>query len=128
MNSGFDYNSQLFQSHFQGEPVSLPEDLGALAADKLLEEIYRGGCVDSTFQWLATLYMALGQKNISKMTLGPLSNYTVHFLQHFYQIFAITFKLDNPEVEEEDSTSTGANKVMLTCVGNGYSNMSKRTV
>lgn len=100
--------------------------MGLAAADKLLEEIYRGGCADSTFQWLAALYMALGQKNISKLMFGPLSNYTIHFLQHFYEIFAITFKLDNPEAEDEDIP--GANKVLLTCVGNGYSNMNKRTV
>lgn len=119
--------------HFQSEEVITPEDLGALVANQLLEEIYRGGCVDSTFQWLTALYMALGQKNISKFTTGPLSNYTIHFLQHLFEFFAITFKLDNPKPEDyggvaEDDTLPGAKKVLLTCIGVGYSNMNKRTI
>lgn len=116
----------------QGESVTIPEDLGTIAAYKLLEEVYRGGCVDSTFQWLTVLYMALGQKNISKFITGPLSDYTIHFLQHLYEFFAITFKLDNPKVEDyggvdEEDSLPGANKVLLTCVGIGYTNMNKRT-
>lgn len=117
---------------FQGETVTTPEDLGVNAAHKLLEEIYRGGCVDSTFQWLTALYMALGQKNISKFLTGPLSDYTIHFLQHLYEFFAMTFKLDNPKPEDyggvdEDDVLPGANKVLLTCIGVGYTNMNKRT-
>lgn len=112
--------------------MTIPEDLGVMAACKLLEEIYRGGCVDSTFQWLTVLYMALGQKNISKFLTGPLSNYTIHFLQHLHEFFAITFKLDNPKPEDyggvdEDDVLPGANKVLLTCIGVGYTNMNKRT-
>lgn len=116
----------------KGEPVTIPEDMGEIAAYKLLEEVYRGGCVDSTFQWLTTLYMALGQKNISKYTTGPLSKYTIHFLQHLREFFTITFKLDNPKAADyggvdDDDMLPGANKVLLTCVGVGYTNMNKRT-
>ncbi|XP_016118059.1 RNA 3'-terminal phosphate cyclase-like protein, partial [Sinocyclocheilus grahami] len=35
-----------------------------------------GGCVDSTNQSLALLYMMLGQQDVSKTLLGPLSPYT----------------------------------------------------
>lgn len=108
-----------------GEP-SVPEDLGKEAAHKLLDEIYRGGCVDSSFQWLAALFMALGQKNVSKFLTGPLSQYTVHFLQHLRDFFAITFKLENPEEEDEDEKPAGAQQVLMTCVGIGYTNISKR--
>lgn len=112
----------------QGENVSIPEDIGVAAANKLLEEIYRGGCVDSTFQWMTVLFMALGQKNIAKFLTGTLSQYTIHMLQHLVQFFAITFKLENPEIEQDDDEAMpGANKVLLTCVGIGYSNMNKRT-
>lgn len=55
---------------FQGQEHSVPEDLGLAASKKLLEEIYRGGCVDSTYQWLTTLYMALAQKDVSKFLTG----------------------------------------------------------
>ena len=65
-------------SNPQGEKTSpsVAEELGEQAAYLLLEEIYRGGCVDSTSQHLALLFMALGQKNVSKIVLGPLSPYT----------------------------------------------------
>ncbi|KAF5912765.1 hypothetical protein HPG69_007755 [Diceros bicornis minor] len=59
----------------QGTAV-LPEDLGRNCARLLLEEIYRGGCVDSTNQSLALLLMTLGQQDVSKVLLGPLSPYT----------------------------------------------------
>ncbi|XP_061716714.1 probable RNA 3'-terminal phosphate cyclase-like protein [Cydia pomonella] len=45
--------------------TTLPEDLGRECAQKLLDEIYRGGCVDSALQWLVALWMALGQKDVS---------------------------------------------------------------
>lgn len=77
--------------------------------------------------------MALGQKNISKFISGPLSNYTIHFLRQLCEFFAITFKLDNPKPGDyggvdEDDHLPGANKVLLTCIGVGYSNMNKRTI
>eukprot|EP00076_Gallus_gallus_P016368 XP_015135674.1 RNA 3'-terminal phosphate cyclase-like protein isoform X2 [Gallus gallus] len=59
----------------QGAAV-LPEELGQNCAKLLLEEIYRGGCVDSTNQSLALLLMTLGQQDVSKVLLGPLSPYT----------------------------------------------------
>jgi len=59
-----------------GDAPSVPEAIGEQGAYRLLEEIYRGGCVDSTFQNQAMLYMALGQKDISKYRTGPLSEYS----------------------------------------------------
>lgn len=49
---------------------TVPEDLGMEVAHKLLEEIYRGGCVDSSYQWLAALYMSLSAKDVSKFITG----------------------------------------------------------
>ncbi|XP_055434140.1 RNA 3'-terminal phosphate cyclase-like protein isoform X3 [Bubalus kerabau] len=64
-------------SNPQGQGAAmLPEDLGRNCARLLLEEIYRGGCVDSTNQSLALLLMTLGQQDVSKVLLGPLSPYT----------------------------------------------------
>ncbi|XP_073835750.1 RNA terminal phosphate cyclase 1 [Musca autumnalis] len=107
---------------------SVPEDMGKEAALRLLYEIYRGGCVDSAYQWLVALFMTLGQKNVSKFMTGPLSSYTVHFLQHLRDFFSITFKLENPENEDDDDAVAGAQKVLMTCVGIGYTNISKRVI
>ncbi|XP_055376043.1 probable RNA 3'-terminal phosphate cyclase-like protein [Condylostylus longicornis] len=122
----------------KGENLITPEDLGKDVAFKLIDEIYRGGCVDSSFQWLASLYIALGEKNISKFLTGPLSQYTINFLQHLRDFFAITFKLSNIEEEEEEEEAEGGNnskdrdreclQVLMTCVGVGYKNISKRII
>ncbi|XP_004600194.1 RNA 3'-terminal phosphate cyclase-like protein isoform X1 [Sorex araneus] len=105
----------------QGAAV-LPEDLGRNCAKLLLEEIYRGGCVDSTNQSLALLLMTLGQQDVSKVLLGPLSPYTIEFLRHLKSFFQIMFKIETKSCDEE---LKGGDKVLMTCVGIGFSNLSK---
>ncbi|XP_060520014.1 probable RNA 3'-terminal phosphate cyclase-like protein [Cylas formicarius] len=111
----------------QGEEPSIPEDLGVAAAQRLLYEIYLGGITDSTSQSLAILNMALGPKDVSKIVLGPLTEYTIGFLRNLREFFGVTFKIENYE-NEEDQGGTGSKKVLLTCVGIGYTNISKRTI
>ncbi|KAM9794074.1 RNA 3'-terminal phosphate cyclase-like protein isoform X2 [Syngnathus typhle] len=106
----------------QGEPV-LPEDLGRNCAKLLLEEVYRGGCVDSSNQSLALLLMTLGQQDVSKLLLGPLSPYTMEFLRHIRDFFQIMFKIELRKPLEDERK--GGDKVLMTCVGVGYSNLSK---
>ncbi|XP_060702267.1 RNA 3'-terminal phosphate cyclase-like protein [Hemiscyllium ocellatum] len=104
----------------QGSPV-LPEDLGKSCAKLLLEEIYRGGCVDSVNQSLALLYMALGQQDVSKLQIGSLSPYTIEFLRHLKSYFRIIFKIEAQPMEEQK----GGDKVLMTCIGVGFSNINK---
>lgn len=89
-----------------------------------MHEIYLGGVVDSTSQSLAILYMALGPKDVSKLVIGPLTDYTIWFLRHLREFLGITFKIEPYENEE----GTGSSKVLLTCVGIGYTNINKRTI
>ncbi|XP_053474008.1 RNA 3'-terminal phosphate cyclase-like protein [Ictalurus furcatus] len=106
----------------QGDPI-LPEEMGKKCARLLLEEIYRGGCVDSTNQSLALLYMTLGQQDVSKTLLGPLSPYTIEFLRHIRDFFQIMFKIEQQKGDEDERK--GGEKVLMTCVGAGYTNISK---
>ncbi|KAI3362410.1 hypothetical protein L3Q82_012715, partial [Scortum barcoo] len=106
----------------QGDPV-LPEDLGRNCAKLLLEEVYRGGCVDSSNQSLALLLMTLGQQDVSKVLLGPISPYTIEFLRHIRDFFQIMFKIEVQKASEDERK--GGDKVLMTCVGVGYSNMNK---
>lgn len=115
------------KTELNGEDPSIPEDIGTAAAHRLLQEIYLGGCTDSCSQALALLSMALGQKDVSKIILGPLTEYTINFLQHLHEFFGITFKIE-PVEQADDEIVAGANKVSLTCVGIGYTNLSKRTI
>ncbi|XP_070195485.1 RNA 3'-terminal phosphate cyclase-like protein [Littorina saxatilis] len=114
------------------DPPSVPEDIGKQAATLLLEEIYRGGCVDSTSQSLAALCMVLGPQDVSKILTGPLSPYTIQFLRHIRDFLQVMFKVDAAHQEGvgpdgEKLRQGGEDRVVLTCLGMGYSNISKRT-
>ena len=92
---------------------------------------FRGGCVGSTSQSLFLLLMAMGPRDVSKVVTGPLSNYTVHFLRHLKDFFETVFKLEtfnDPSQESADGEPLrlGADKVVATCVGIGYSNLAKK--
>lgn len=77
-------------SHIKGEggrEPSTPEDIGEKAAMRLLDEIYRGGCCDSTYQWLVTLFMSLGQKHVSKFMTGTFTFMTLEEFNKLYYYF-----------------------------------------
>ena len=91
-------------------------------------QIYRGGCVDSTNQSTAALFMALGQSDVSKLMTGELTSYSIHFLRHMKTFLQVTFMIE-PLRETEDGDGeerrTGGEKLTLTCLGIGYKNLSK---
>lgn len=105
-----------------GSLPCVPEDLGKEAAMKLLDEIFRNGCVDSVFQSMTAAFMALG-KHISKVVVGPLTPATIQFLRDLRDFFGVVFKVEH--VLEEDEILP---QVRLTCLGIGYNNISKRTL
>jgi len=108
---------------------SIPEDVGLEAAKLLLDEVARGGCVDSLNQATAALFMALGQADVSKLLTGELTEYAIHFLRHMKTFLKVTFLIDEAKLasgkEEEEEERTGEQKLILTCVGIGYKNLSK---
>ncbi|XP_029169505.1 RNA 3'-terminal phosphate cyclase-like protein [Nylanderia fulva] len=106
-----------------GSLPCVPEDLGKEAAMKLLDEIYRNGCVDSSFQSMTAAFMALGRKDVCKVTMGPLTPATIQFLRDLRDFFGIVFKIE-PMKEGDEILS----QVHLTCLGVGYTNISKRTL
>ncbi|KAK6045898.1 18S rRNA biogenesis protein RCL1 [Cooperia oncophora] len=115
-----------------GDPI-VAEDVGSNAAIALLEEIYRGGCLDSSAQILASSFMALGQKDISKFLFGPLTVYSVHAFRHLKSFFEIQFKVEEWERirkvdkdKEDDAMRLGSNqKALVTAMGIGFSNLNK---
>uniref|UniRef100_A0A8C1FI16 RNA terminal phosphate cyclase-like 1 n=1 Tax=Cyprinus carpio carpio TaxID=630221 RepID=A0A8C1FI16_CYPCA len=94
--------------HMKGAS-SVHADLGRNCAKLLLEEIYK-----MTNQSLALLYMTLGQQDVSK---------TIEFLRHIRDFFEIMFKVEQQKPGEDEQK--GGEKVLMTCVGAGYSNLSK---
>ncbi|KAL3911023.1 MAG: hypothetical protein SGILL_007449, partial [Bacillariaceae sp.] len=96
--------------------LELPEDLGKRGACMLLEEIRRGGCIDTSCQSLAFLWMALTPEDVSRIRVGTLSQYSIQTLRLIKQAFDVEFKV-TPDME----TKT----VLLSCLGTGYRNMAK---
>lgn len=75
---------------------------------------------------MTALFMILGQQDVSKVQTGPLTPYTIQFLRHVYSFFDVMFKIEPQQVSEEDEDlRSGGEKLILTCVGVGYSNISK---
>lgn len=66
--------------------------------------------------------------------MGPLSDYTIKFLQHLKEFFGVMFKLevmrtdDDDEASDDEDTLGTVQKIKMTCVGIGYVNISKRTL
>lgn len=114
--------------------LTSPEELGTHVAKLLLREISTRSCVDSVFQWLILGYMALGPKDITSVSLGSLTPFTVQYLRDLRTFFGVTFKIEkqhNVEDESEDEDSpegkTG-DLYKLSCVGTGYMNFNKTMV
>ncbi|GAB4814679.1 hypothetical protein N2152v2_001725 [Parachlorella kessleri] len=111
------------QGRDDGDSI-VPEDIGKRCALALLEEIERGGVVDSCHQasqpahvGLVLLLCALGPEEINEVRLGPLTPYAVRTLRHVRDFFGVTF---NVRPERESQT------IFLSCIGAAIRNMSKR--
>ncbi|KAF3522094.1 hypothetical protein F2Q69_00046260 [Brassica cretica] len=93
------------------------EDTGVEIASWLLQEIEKGGVVDSTHQGLLFILCALCQQDVSKVRVGPLSPYGVETLRNLKEFLGVTFSF-----RPDPSTAT----VVLTCVGSGLVNLSRK--
>ncbi|RHZ06586.1 hypothetical protein DYB37_002188 [Aphanomyces astaci] len=96
---------------------SLPEDVASMASHLLCEEIQKGGCVDTSNQCLALLLMTLSPEDVSKVRFGKLTPYSMQYLRHLRDFFGVTFKIK----ADHDSKS-----VLLSCLGIGFKNLSKK--
>lgn len=106
-------------------PPSVPEELGEQVVTKLLDEIYRAGCVDSIGQPLVLLFMALGQKDVSKVLLGPLTPFTIDFMRHLRDFFSTVFRIEESSSVSSEHVDHQSGKFVLTCVGSGFTNLNK---
>ena len=100
----------------QERGAELPEDLGLRGAAMLLEEVRRGGCIDTTAQSLVLLWMCLGPEDVARIRVGTLSQYTIESLRLFKKVFDVEFK-----VRPDHDSQT----VLLSCLGIGFRNMAK---
>lgn len=97
--------------------VELPEDLGQRGAFQLLEEVKRGGCIDSSAQIFCFLLMSgAGPEDVSRIRIGTLTKSSIASLRLLKQAFDIEFKV----TADPDSKT-----VLLNCLGAGYRNMAR---
>jgi RNA 3'-terminal phosphate cyclase-like protein len=96
--------------------ITLPEDLGIQGAAMLLEEVRRGGCIDTGAQSIVFLLMCVSPEDISRVRIGKLSSYSISSLRLFKAAFDVEFKV---RTDEESMT------VLMSCLGSGYRNMAR---
>lgn len=123
------------QRPLERRQMELPEDLGKRSAALLLHEVHAGGCVDTGCQSFALMMLCLTPEDVSRIRLGPLSQYTVVALRLFKEAFGVEFKLrvveegSSGEEDDEDRYGGGRNRgqktVVCSCLGNGYRNMAR---
>lgn len=99
------------------EAGQTPEDVGIIASKLLLNEIKKGGTVDTTSQWLNLLLMILAPEDVSKIRVGELSAFTIQYLRDIKTFFGVSFKM------QPDTNNT----IVMTCMGIGYINQNKKT-
>ncbi|KAJ1811978.1 hypothetical protein LPJ75_003884, partial [Coemansia sp. RSA 2598] len=108
----------LMTAELCANPGDAPEDVGRDAAKMLLNEIVRGGCFDSSHQWMALLMMVLGPEHVSRTRIGKLTPFTIQYLRDIREFFNTTFKI-KPDPE--------TNTIAMTCLGSGFTNVGKKT-
>lgn len=99
------------------ERGELPEDVGAEGAILLLDEIKRGGVVDSAHQVLMLQLMLLGPEDVCKIRFGELTEQAIHVLRVLKEAFGVTFK-----IRKDLETNT----VLLSCLGTAYQNIARK--
>jgi len=97
-------------------PAKDPEEVAKSCLNLFLEEISYGGCVDTSFQGLLILMMALAEEDISRARIGRLSTHSVSLLRDIRQFTGVMFK-----IRPDRKTET----VLLSCVGSRLGNVAK---
>ncbi|RNA31277.1 RNA 3 -terminal phosphate cyclase [Brachionus plicatilis] len=81
---------------------NVPEDIALKATHNLLEEIYRGGCVDSANQFIAYMLMVINQRDVSRILSGIFSPFSIHFMRAIKDSFGVRFKIEPCRSQEVD--------------------------
>ncbi|GAW82375.1 RNA 3'-terminal phosphate cyclase-like protein [Plasmodium gonderi] len=98
------------------------ERLGFFISLKMINEIKGLPSVDTKYQWLPLLYMALGNDiAVSKISLRIIKPYSVALIRLLRDFFSVVFDVKKVEKSPIDYS------YLIKCVGIGYRNISKKT-
>lgn len=99
-------------------PGELPENVGAEAAYLLLDEVHRGGAIDSSHQVLILQLMIMASEDVSKVRFGTtLTDQAIEILRTFREVFGVLFKI-------KKDTQNG--NTFLSCAGLALQNISRK--
>ena len=71
--------------------------------------------------------MALGQMDVSKVLMGAPTPYTIEFMRHMKDFFHLMYKIELVRSNGEESKGSDE-KYIVSCVGVGYTNLSKTSI
>jgi RNA 3'-terminal phosphate cyclase-like protein len=104
----------LISADYCAKPGETPEEVGLKVAKMLYTQIYYGGCVDLQHQWLYALMIALTPEDVSVLSLGKLSEFTIEYLRDILAFFGVKVNI-----------KADGDRISLTGVGSGYVNLNK---
>ena len=93
------------------------QDVAKQACFALCEQVKSNGCIDTASQTLMLLFMTLSPEDVSKIRVGKLTPYSIQYLGHLKEFFGVTFKI---------RADRSSQSVLLSCLGLGYKNVSKK--
>ena len=54
--------------------------------------------------------------------------YSIQFLRHLKEFFGVMFKIQAQQSDDDSSVAGGESKILISCVGAGYTNINKTMV
>ncbi|ETW86070.1 hypothetical protein HETIRDRAFT_122241 [Heterobasidion irregulare TC 32-1] len=112
--------SVLHCSEAVSQPGVSPEDIALQAAQSLLAEIRRGGCVDRKHQTLVLMMMVLGSEDVGRCLMSEPTARTIQFLRDVKDVFSTSFKIVPTKSSEAISS-----ELIFSCYGTGYINTNR---
>ncbi|EKX45286.1 hypothetical protein GUITHDRAFT_87185 [Guillardia theta CCMP2712] len=109
-------NGCLYGAEACAEGGQIPEDVGLIAAKRLLQEVSQGGFVDTSNQGIVLLLAVCCPEDVSRVRLGRLSPNTIKLLRMIRDVFGVVYR-----IKADDATKS----LVLSCVGVGFKNMAK---
>ncbi|SPJ13070.1 RNA 3'-terminal phosphate cyclase-like protein, putative [Plasmodium sp. DRC-Itaito] len=102
--------------------VDIYERLGFFISLKMINQIKGLSSIDTNYQWLPLLYMALaGDTSVSKISLSVIKPYSITLIRLLRDFFNVVFKI------EKVQKSPIHYSYLIQCVGIGYQNIFKKT-
>jgi RNA 3'-terminal phosphate cyclase len=98
-NSSSNSSSSSSSSSRSSSRPELPETVGEEGAYRLLEEIRKGGIIDSAHQPLVLMLMVVTPEDVSKVRFGELTDQAVRTLRLLREAFGVTFKIKEDPAE-----------------------------